>query len=145
MAITLVGVTMRSERWRSLFPRDSRPGFAPTFWASQIGLLANTVLPVRAGELVRILALHRETGLRRTAILATVGVERVFDLVALAVLQLVIASALPHWRHAAASRCSPWPSWRSPAVIVAVLAIAPVRRGAGRLVMRLPFYNGGRR
>ena len=80
----LTGVTMRAERWRSLFPRASRPAFAPTFWASQIGLLANAVLPVRAGELVRALGLHRETGLHRTAVLATVGVERVFYLAALA-------------------------------------------------------------
>jgi glycosyltransferase 2 family protein len=142
VGVTLVAVAMRSERWRSLFPRDSRPGFAPTFWASQIGLLANTVLPVRAGELVRILALHRETGLRRTAILATVGVERVFDLVALAVLQLVIASALPHVAVTQRFTVLAFAILAVCAVIVAVLAITPARRYAGRVVMRLPFYNG---
>ena len=108
------GVTMRSERWRSLFPRDSRPGFVPTFWASQIGLLANNVLPVRPASSCACSRSHRETGLRRTAVLATVGVERVFDLAALAVLQLVIASALPDAdvarRFTAARRWRSWPS-----------------------------------
>ena len=127
----LVGVTMRSERWRSLFPRESRPGFVPTFWASQIGLLANNVLPVRAGELVRVLALHRETGLRRTAVLATVGVERVFDLAALAVLQLAIASRCLRLASRSASRVLALAILAVGAVIVAVLAIAPVRRARG--------------
>ena len=95
VAVSLIGVTMRSERWRSLFPRESRPAPVPTFWASQVGLLANNVLPVRAGELVRVLSLCRESGLRRTAVLATVGVERVFDLAVIAVLQLAVAPQLP--------------------------------------------------
>jgi uncharacterized protein (TIRG00374 family) len=142
VGITLVAVAMRSERWRSLFPRDSRPAFAPTFWASQIGLLANTVLPIRAGELVRILALHRETGLRRTAILATVGVERVFDLVALASLQLVIATQLPEAAITQRFTILALAILAVCAVIVAVLAIAPVRQAAGRLVLRLPFFKG---
>ena len=142
VAAAVLGVSMRAERWRALFPSSSRPDFAPTFWASQIGLLANTVLPVRAGELVRILALHRETGLRRTAILATVGVERVFDLVALAVLQLVIASQLPDTSVAQRFTVLALAILAVAAVIVAILAIAPVRHAAGRLILKLPFFRG---
>ena len=48
VGVGVVGVAMRSERWRALFPRDSRPHAVPTFWASQVGLLANNVLPIRA-------------------------------------------------------------------------------------------------
>ena len=62
VGVSVVGVAMRSERWRSLFPRDVRPRPVPTFWASQVGLLANNVLPVRAGELVRVLALSPRVG-----------------------------------------------------------------------------------
>ena len=111
----------------------------PTFWASQIGLLANNVLPLRAGELVRTLALCRESGLRRTAVLATVGVERVFDLAVIAALQLAIASQLPDapvarrftllalailaTRRASSSPCSP---------------SRPRGAAAGDLLIRLP-------
>src|SRR4051795_13785626 len=78
--VSVLGVAMRSERWRALFPRASRPGHVPTFWASQIGLLANNVLPLRAGELVRTLALSRESGLRRAGGVGAVGRGRGFQI-----------------------------------------------------------------
>jgi uncharacterized protein (TIRG00374 family) len=141
VGVSVVGVTMRSERWRSLFPRDSRPGRVPTFWATQVGLLANNVLPVRAGELVRVLALSREAGLRRTAVLATVGVERVFDLAVIAGLQLAVASRLPDADVARRFTLLAAGILAATAVIVVVLAIAPVRRFAGSLLLRLPMLR----
>jgi glycosyltransferase 2 family protein len=136
--VSVAGVTMRAERWRALFPRDSRPRFAPTFWASQVGLLANNVLPGRAGELVRVLALARESGLRRTAVLATVVVERVFDLGVIAVLELAVASRLPDADVAHRFTLLAAGILAATAVIVVVLAIAPARRFAGGLLVRLP-------
>ena len=128
VVVSVLGVAMRSERWRALFPRESRPGHIPTFWASQIGLLANNVLPLRAGELVRTLALSRESGLRRTAVLATVGVERVFDLAVIAALQLAIASQLPDAPVAQRFTLLALAILAVAVVVVAVLAIAPARR-----------------
>jgi uncharacterized protein (TIRG00374 family) len=110
----------------------------PTFWASQVGLLANNVLPVRAGELVRVLSLCRESGLRRTAVLATVGVERVFDLAVVAALQLAVATQLPS---AAVTRRFTLLAALIlvvSALVVAILAVAPARRIAGQLLTRLP-------
>jgi uncharacterized protein (TIRG00374 family) len=138
VAVSLIGVTMRSERWRALFPRASRPRPVPTFWASQVGLLANNVLPVRAGELVRVLSLCRESGLRRTAVLATVGVERVFDLAVIAVLQLAVAPQLPE---AAVTRRFTLLAVLILVVsvlVVGILAVAPARRVAGQFLTRLP-------
>ena len=142
VVVSVLGVAMRSERWRALFPRDSRPGHVPTFWASQIGLLANNVLPLRAGELVRTLALSRESGLRRTAVLATVGVERVFDLAVIAALQLAIASQLPDASVAQRFTLLALAILAVAAVVVvAVLAITPARRIAGDLLLRLPILR----
>jgi glycosyltransferase 2 family protein len=138
VCVVLVGLAMRSERWRTLFPRESRPAAVPTFWASQVGLLANNVLPLRAGELVRTLSLCRESGLRRTAVLATVVVERVFDLAVIAVLQLAIASDLPDAPVARRFTLLAVAILVLAAVVVAVLAVAPVRRAAGTLLIRLP-------
>jgi uncharacterized protein (TIRG00374 family) len=138
VGVGVVGVAMRSERWRALFPRDSRPRAVPTFWASQVGLLANNVLPIRAGELVRVLALSRESGLRRTAVLATVGVERVFDLAVISVLQLAVASRIPDTHVTRRFTLLALGILALSAVIVVVLAIAPVRRLAGSLLLRLP-------
>lgn len=141
VVVSVLGVAMRSERWRALFPRESRPGHVPTFWASQIGLLANNVLPLRAGELVRTLALSRESGLRRTTVLATVGVERVFDLAVIAALQLAIASQLPDASVAQRFTLLALAILAVAVVVVAVLAIAPARRIAGDLLLRLPFLR----
>jgi hypothetical protein len=141
VCVSVVGVTMRSERWRSLFPRASRPGAVPTFWATQVGLLANNVLPVRAGELVRVLALSREAGLRRTAVLATVGVERVFDLAVIAGLELAVASRLPDADVTRRFTLLAAGILAATAAIVVVLAIAPVRRFAGSLLLRLPMLR----
>ncbi len=141
VVVSVLGVAMRSERWRALFPRESRPGHVPTFWASQIGLLANNVLPLRAGELVRTLALSRESGLRRTTVLATVGVERVFDLAVIAALQLAIASQLPDASVAQRFTLLALAMLAVAVVVVAVLAIAPARRIAGDLLLRLPFLR----
>jgi uncharacterized protein (TIRG00374 family) len=137
----VVGVTMRSERWRALFPPESRPRAVPTFWASQVGLLANNVLPVRAGELVRVLALSRESGLRRTAVLATVVVERVFDLAVIALLQLAVASYLPDAPVARRFTLLALAILAVTALVVAVLAITPARRVAGAFLLRLPILR----
>jgi uncharacterized protein (TIRG00374 family) len=138
VVVSVIGVTMRSERWRSLFPRESRPRAVPTFWASQVGLLANNVLPVRAGELVRVLSLCRESGLRRTLVLATVGAERVFDLAVIAVLQLAVATQLPDAAVTRRFTLLAFLILAVSALVVVVLAIAPARRVAGDFLMRLP-------
>jgi glycosyltransferase 2 family protein len=44
-----------------------------------IGYMANNILPLRAGELVRSYVLSTRTGMRKTSILATIAVERLFD------------------------------------------------------------------
>ena len=136
--VSVLGVTMRSERWRALFPRESRPAAVPTFWASQVGLLANNVLPLRAGELARVLSLCRESGLRRTAVLATVAVERVFDLAVIALLQLTIAPQLPDAPLARRFTLLAIAILAFVALVVAVLAVAPARRVAGEFLLRLP-------
>ncbi len=141
VVVSVLGVAMRSERWRALFPRDSRPRPVPTFWASQVGLLANNVLPVRAGELVRVLALSRESGLRRTAVLATVGVERVFDLAVISLLQLAIATQLPHADVTRRFTLLAVAILALSALVVLVLALAPVRGSAGRALLRLPLLR----
>ena len=78
-----------------MFPADERPGFMPTFWALVLGLFANNVLPARLGEIARMAALSRETGLRRTQVLTTIVVERVFDLAALGLIAAVTLPFVP--------------------------------------------------
>jgi uncharacterized protein (TIRG00374 family) len=133
-----LAVWMRSERWRSLFPRAERPPRAAAFWALSVGLFFNNVLPLRAGELARVLALNRETGIARTHGLVTVVVERLFDLASLALITLLAWPVLPHTRFVRDLAIASVLILLGSLLVVVVLARAPLRRRASALVVRAP-------
>ncbi|MFQ6023710.1 MAG: lysylphosphatidylglycerol synthase transmembrane domain-containing protein [Acidiferrobacterales bacterium] len=59
--------------------------------AMMIGFAANNLLPARLGEVVRVYLLGRQHNLSKTSILATMVIERLFDLLAaLGLLALVV-------------------------------------------------------
>ena len=91
----LLSLVLRAIRWRVLFPANARPSVGDSFWTINIGYLFNNVLPARAGEVVRAVVVARRTGLSRTQCLTTIVVERVFDLVTLALIMLVARILLP--------------------------------------------------
>src|SRR2546430_8928388 len=84
-ALTPLGLWARARRWRYLFPpRSDPPGLLP---AVMIGYMANNLLPLRAGEVVRVYVVARRwsaagadgTGRVFWTALATLIVERVLD------------------------------------------------------------------
>ena len=101
MVIGLAGVYARAFRWRWLFP----PGVEPTgiAAATMIGYMANNVLPLRAGEVVRIYVLARklrESGYATGAeafwlVTATLVVERVLDSLAIVSMLAVLVLMIP--------------------------------------------------
>ncbi|HEY8448708.1 MAG TPA: lysylphosphatidylglycerol synthase transmembrane domain-containing protein [Thermomicrobiales bacterium] len=91
VALYLIGVWVRALRWKLLLRpvlRASTTDLAPVV---AVGFMANNVLPLRTGELVRSYALSRRYGVRKTAALATIAVERLFD--GLTLLGFILASA----------------------------------------------------
>jgi uncharacterized protein (TIRG00374 family) len=89
------GVAVRIVRWWLLFTPGRRPRVVAVSRALLIGYLFNSVLPFRAGEVARAVALHRETGTSRTESLTTTVTERLFDVLMLAALAGVAALFLP--------------------------------------------------
>jgi glycosyltransferase 2 family protein len=83
LAVLLATLTfvLRIFRWQLLLRGDDgrRLKAGPLWHAIAMGFMANNVLPLRMGELVRTLAAARLTGTRFTAVLASVAVERLFD------------------------------------------------------------------
>lgn len=74
-----VGVWLRAVRW-SVLLRPLVAVSARSIWpVVVVGYTANNVLPLRMGELVRSYLLGRRYGVRKTAALATIAVERLFD------------------------------------------------------------------
>lgn len=93
LALYFVGVWFRAMRWhfllRPVAERTTARGLLPIV---VIGFMANNVLPLRAGELVRSVLIGRKYNVRKTSALATIAVERIFDgLVMLGFLALSMA------------------------------------------------------
>jgi uncharacterized protein (TIRG00374 family) len=91
----------RSLRWRILLSADKPISVIKVFWGTMSGYLGNNLLPARAGEIIRTLALGNNTGLSKTFILGTILVERVVDVAFLVLVGLFSISsmiALPKWQ-----------------------------------------------
>jgi uncharacterized protein (TIRG00374 family) len=97
------GVAVRAWRWQLLFEHGRRPAFGPVLNALLISYLFNTILPARPGEVARVQVLGTRTGISRAEVLATVVLERVYDLFVLIALLAVAAPFLPEvgWLNAA--------------------------------------------
>jgi uncharacterized membrane protein YbhN (UPF0104 family) len=89
-------VLLRTIRWQYLFPKGTRPALGPTFRATIVGYFFNIVLPARAGEAARVLALCHETKTSKAEAAATVVVERAYDVLSLLVLLFVTVPFIPH-------------------------------------------------
>ncbi|MEK6598006.1 MAG: lysylphosphatidylglycerol synthase transmembrane domain-containing protein [Gemmatimonadota bacterium] len=90
---------LRMLRWRTLLsgPGGTRLPVGPAWHAVAIGFMANNILVLRAGEVIRGLVISRLAGIALPAAWASIAIERVFDamtLVALLVVALA-AGALP--------------------------------------------------
>ena len=78
--VTTVGnMVIRAVRWQYLLAPIGHARFRPAFRTTMIGFAASTVLPARAGEIIRPYLLARQEGLNGTATFATVVVERLLD------------------------------------------------------------------
>jgi uncharacterized protein (TIRG00374 family) len=71
----------RSWRWGFLLRKAGRPSFWDLNSATSIGFAASTLLPARAGEIVRPVALAKTAGLPVAPCLASIALERLIDLV----------------------------------------------------------------
>lgn len=79
LASYFVGVFIRAIRWHYLLGPIQKVSTRRLFPVVVIGYMANNVLPVRMGEVVRAYVLDRREGVRKTAALATIVVERIMD------------------------------------------------------------------
>ena len=94
LALFALAFFIRAVRWQSLFPRG-RPPLGPVVKATFVGYLANAILPMRAGEAARTVALNR---MAKTPIAQTVGtvfVERAEDVLSLVFLLFIMLPWLP--------------------------------------------------
>ncbi len=89
LATTVVNLAIRAWRWQYLLEPIGRPGFATAFRATAVGFAASSVLPARAGEVIRPYFLARQERISATGAFATIILERVLDMVTVLVLLAV--------------------------------------------------------
>jgi uncharacterized protein (TIRG00374 family) len=79
LILLYTGIAIRAYRWHILLRPVRDIPTREVFPVMIVGYAANNVLPLRAGELVRAWVLGQRYGVRKTAALATIAVERLFD------------------------------------------------------------------
>ena len=116
VAANLATLGLKGVRWWILLRRVGSPSLPLAMRATAAGAGLNNILVANGGEAARIAFVARSTGVPARAVLATLAVERAFDLLGYAMLM------------AAATVLLPLPStlerWRLPAVATASLGIA---------------------
>ncbi len=142
LAVLGLAIFVRAIRWRALFLPATRPGIGPATAATLVGLAVNSVLPMRAGEAARVIALGR-TGTSRVETFATIVLERVLDVFFLLLLVIVAAPLLPEvsWIGGAVALAAVLAAGlAAAAVTLAVWKDRPVHALAG-LLGRLPLVT----
>lgn len=83
---TILSIWVRAYRWKVMLEPIKIIPTAKTYSATMIGFMANNVLPMRLGELVRAYSLGRSSAISKSSAFATIVVERAFDLLAVLLL-----------------------------------------------------------
>jgi len=74
---------IRAYRWKIILPESSQQSLEDVFDATILGFFATNILPLRAGEFIRPWLYSKWSNLKMLTCLASVIVERVFDVLAL--------------------------------------------------------------
>jgi len=77
----VVNLAVRAIRWQYLLEPLGTVPFSAAFRATAVGFAASTVLPARAGEVIRPYFLARQGSMSATGAFATVILERLLDVV----------------------------------------------------------------
>lgn len=96
MAIpAVVSLWCRAMRWGIFIRPMATVKPRPLLSATSIGSAANMLLPLRAGEVLKPWVLARKEGVPFASVMATVAVERLFDMATLALFFFVATLSLP--------------------------------------------------
>ncbi len=86
IAVEMVSLWIRGARWRVILEETVKVSNSYAFSVLIIGYAANNLLPLRAGELVRAHLVYVQHGTSRLSTLGTILVERIFDVLVLALM-----------------------------------------------------------
>ena len=124
VGLYMVSVLYRTLRWQRLL-RPMRPvQLVRLYPVVVIGYMANNLLPMRLGELVRSYYVGEREGISKTSALATIVIERLLDALTLLLFVVVIAVFAPVTGLAQAFRESHGAAWLLAGAALAVIFVA---------------------
>ncbi len=92
LPVYFLGLWVRTIRWQYLLRPVKRVTAIRLFPVVIIGLMANNLIPARAGELARAYVLGHREKISKTTTLGTIAVDRLFDGVTLVPMMLIVAA-----------------------------------------------------
>ena len=87
---------IRALRWQGLLSHIKKIPILNLISITSIGFMANHVLPARVGEALRPFILYKKENVKFSTSIATVIVERIFDMLGLIIFTVVVITLLPH-------------------------------------------------
>jgi uncharacterized protein (TIRG00374 family) len=131
LPVTVWTLLIRAQRWRVFLQGVGVPPLRPLVSATNIGFLANMVLPLRIGEVVRPVLLSRRANLPLSGVLASVLLERIFDMFTILFLFGVSASLVT-----VSDQVRRW-GWMLCGLAATVAAVIVLIRVQERLALRI--------
>ena len=115
---------LRARRWQTILqPVAPNTPLGPLWRSTAIGMMVNNLVPARAGEIARGYALTKETGIPLSTSIASLAVDRLFDMVVLLLLAVaaLIDPAFPRGARIAGQSLG---SLAQGSIVIVVLLIA---------------------
>jgi uncharacterized protein (TIRG00374 family) len=131
LPVTVWTLLIRAQRWRVFLHAVGVPPLRPLVSATNIGFMANMVLPLRIGEVIRPVLLSRRASLPLSGVLASVLLERIFDMFTILFLFGVSTSLVN-----VSDQVRQW-GWMLSGLAVAVAAVIVLIRVQERLALRI--------
>ena len=92
LPVYFAGLWVRTIRWQYLMRRVKKVSTIRLYPVVIIGLMANNLIPARAGELARAYVLGVRERISKTTSLGTIAVDRLFDGITLIPMMLIVAA-----------------------------------------------------
>jgi hypothetical protein len=94
LPVYFIGIWVRTVRWQYLLRPVKRVAAGRLYPVVIIGLMANNLIPARAGELVRAYILGDRERVSKAASLGTIAVDRLFDGLTLIPMLVIVAAVV---------------------------------------------------
>ncbi len=94
-ALTLLILLVRAIRWQGFLSHIKDVPVINLLSITSIGFMANNILPARVGEVLRPFILYKKEGVKFSTSVATVIVERIFDMLGLIIFTVAVIFLLP--------------------------------------------------